>query len=262
MLDTALECAESAARLLLDHFGRVRDIRIKESCSSIVTEADLAADQHIRELITARHPEHNLLTEESGFQDRGSSFTWVVDPLDGTSNFASGLPWFGVMVALLESGVATAAVMVLPAEKLVYTAERGEGALRNGQTVQVSGATDLSTVLCAYGMDAGADPEKTARQGRVLGRLAQSVRNVRATNSLLDFGLTIDGRLGGVINFNAMLWDIAAPALILSEAGGMITDLEGQPLRFYLGSDACTRSYAVLGSTPVLHPALLELARV
>jgi len=261
MLNTALECAESAARLLLSHFGQVRDIRIKDSHSSIVTEADLAADRHIRELIEARHPAHNLLTEESGFQDRGSAFTWVVDPLDGTSNFAAGLPWFGVMVTLLESGIPTAAAMVLPAEELVYTAERGRGAQRNGLPVRVSNATDPSTVLCAYGMDAAGDPESIDRQGRILGRLAQAVRNVRATNCLMDFALTIDGRLGGIINFNTMLWDIAAPALVLSEAGGMLTDLEGRPLVLSLGPDACTRSYAVLGGPPALHSRLLKVVR-
>jgi myo-inositol-1(or 4)-monophosphatase len=225
----------------------------------VVTEVDLAADQLIRDLIDARHPEHNLLTEESGFCDRGSLYTWVVDPLDGTSNFAAGLPWFGVMVTLLESGCPTVAAMVLPAEELVYTAERGRGARRNGQPVRVAEATNLDTVLCAYGMDATADPESASRQAQVLGRLAQATRNVRATNCLLDFALTIDGRLGGIINFNTMLWDIVAPTLILAEAGGTMTDLEGHPLDFSLGADACQRSYQVLGSSPSLHPRLLQV---
>jgi myo-inositol-1(or 4)-monophosphatase len=261
MLDTALECAQSAARLLLDHFGNVRSIRIKDSRSSIVTEADLAADQMIRTFIQARHPDHNLLTEESGFQNRKSAYTWVVDPLDGTSNFAAGLPWFGVMIALLEDGLPTAAVMVLPAEELVYTAERGQGARLNGRPVRVSTATDLSTVLCAYGMDSAASPDRTDRQGRTLGRLARAVRNVRATNSLLDFALTIDGRLGGVVNFNTMVWDIAAPSLILAEAGGRLTDLAGHTLTLSLEADACTRSYAVLGAAPGLHAELLQIVR-
>lgn len=261
MLNTALECAESAAHLLLSHFGKVKGIRIKESHSSIVTEADLASDRHIRAMIAARHPDHNLLTEESGFVDQGSVFTWVVDPLDGTSNFAAGLPWFGVMVALLESGMPTASAMVLPVEELVYTARRGQGAHCNGHPVSVSKATNPASVLCAYGLDATRDPEETARQAGILGRLAQTVRNVRATNSLMDFALTIDGRLGGVINFNTKIWDIAAPALILSEAGGILTDLEGRSVELCLDQDACTRSYAVIGAAPAIHPQLLGLCR-
>lgn len=259
MLATALECAESAGRLLMKHFGHVRDIRIKDSRSSIVTEADLAADHLIRTLLQAAFPDHNLLTEESGFTDRGSAFTWVVDPLDGTSNFAAGLPWFGVMISALEHGSPVAAVMVLPAENLIYTAERGQGAHCNGRPVQVANVKDLSQVLCGFGLDAAGSLEDSLHQGRTLARLVQEVRNLRSTNSLMDFACTIDGRLGALVNFHTMIWDIAAPALILEEAGGIMTDLHGEPLNLAIDADAPRRSHAVAAAPPALHRQLLRL---
>ena len=259
MLNTALECAETAGRLLLDHFGRVEGVRIKDSRSSIVTDADLASDRLVRGLLTSRHPDYNLLTEEHGFERRGSRFTWVVDPLDGTSNFAAGIPWFGVMIALLEGTEPVLGVMHLPVEGSVYSAELGGGARRNSQTVRVSRESDLGNVLCAYGLDAAAQPEETQRQTQALGRVVQHARNLRATNSLVDFALTIDGRFGGCVNFHTMLWDIAAPRLILHEAGGRLTDLKGMPLEFSLGDDACHRPYAVVGGNPALHASLIPL---
>ena len=257
--ETLLECAESAGRLLLRHFGKVRGIRVKESHGSIVTEADLAADRHLREMLERRHPGHNRLTEEHGFENLGSPFTWVVDPLDGTSNFAAGIPWFGVMLALLDQGQPVAGVMHLPVENLTYLARRGQGATRNGQPVRVSAERDLASVLCGYGMDPTPDFASNRRQALALAHLVRHARNVRATNSLVDFAFTIDGRLGACVNFNTRIWDIAAPLVILEEAGGCLTDHTGAALRLSLDSDACQRSYAVAGGNPLLHARVVEL---
>ncbi len=259
MLQYVLECAQSAAQILLRHFDQPHDVQVKESPSSIVTEADLASDHYIRDYIEKRFPDHNVLTEESGFVNRGSKYTWIADPLDGTSNFAAGLPWFGVMMTLLENGAPTAAAMVLPAEEVVYTAEHGKGARKNGKPARVSESTSLEQVLCAVGMDAHEQPEAALAQGHTLARIAQKVRNVRCTNSLVDFACTIDGRLGGIVNFNCMIWDIAAPLLILSEAGGQLTDLQGRPLQLQLDEQACQRSYAIVGAPPQLHHQLTRL---
>jgi myo-inositol-1(or 4)-monophosphatase len=108
-------------------------------------------------------------------------------------------------------------------------------------------------------MDSGADPAMTRRQSLALGELVQQSRNIRATNSLVDFAMTIDGRLGACVNFNTKIWDIVAPRLILEEAGGCLTDLTGAALKFSLGSDACQRSYGVVGGNPHLHRRVVEL---
>ena len=254
-----IECIHRAGNLLLSHFGRVEGIRIKDSRSSIITDADLASDRLIREFLAARYPGDNVLTEESGFVNRGSSRTWVVDPLDGTSNFAAGIPWFGVMIALLEGIMPIQALLLIPAEKALYTATQDSGATRNGQTVRLSPAPDLASTLCAYGMDSGADVASIQRQTDTLSRIVREVRNVRATNSLVDFTMTLDGKFGTCVNFHTMLWDIVAPWLLFREAGGLMTDHAGRALTFSLGPDACERSYAVAAGPADLHRALVPL---
>ena len=258
MKSTAIECATSAGRLLLQHFGKVQNVRVKESQSSVVTDADLASEQHILSIIRRRFPDHNIVAEETGFQDRGSAYTWVVDPLDGTSNFAAGLPWFGVMVSVLEQGTPVLGAMYLPVEDRLYLAERGQGATRNDQRVRVTAETRWPHLLCAYGLDASPEAERVRQQGLLLGGLTQLARNIRATNSLIDFAYTIDGRLGAVVNLNTKIWDIAAPALLLPEAGGQLTDLRGQPITFALEAACCERSYAVVGGNPSLCRQVLE----
>ncbi len=259
MKTTLLDCATQAGRLLLEHFGKVRGIRVKDSRSSVVTEADLASEQLILEKIRARYPDHNIVAEETGWQDRGAAYTWVIDPLDGTSNFAAGIPWFGVMIAVLEHRQPILGAMYLPTEDLLYVAERGGGVTRNGQAVSVTAETELRNVLCAYGMDAMPDERHAGWQTVALGRLVQQARNLRATNSLVDFLLTIDGRLGAAVNFHAKIWDIAAPCLLFAEAGARVTDLRGQPINLELGADGCQRSYGLLAANPTLHAQVLEI---
>ena len=258
MKSTVLECATSGGRLLLQHFGRVQSVRVKESQSSVVTEADLASEEHILSIIRRQFPDHNIVAEETGFQDRRSAYTWVVDPLDGTSNFAAGLPWFGVMVSVLERGAPFLGAISLPVENRLYFAERGQGATRNGERVRVTGETRWPHLLCAYGLDASPDAERVRQQGLLLGSLTRLARNVRATNSLIDFAYTIDGRLGAVVNLNTKIWDIAAPALLFPEAGGQLTDLRGEPITFALDAACCERSYAVVGGHPSLCRQVLE----
>ncbi len=261
MKETLVDCLTAAGRLLLEHFGKVRGIRLKENRSSVVTEADLASEALIFGRIRARYPEHNLVGEETGLQDRGSAFTWVVDPLDGTSNFAAGIPWFGVMITVLERDEPVVAGMYLPADDLLYFASRGSGVTRNEQPVRVTPETSIGNILCGYGMDANARDEGARRQAAALGFLVQKVRNVRATNSLVDVAYTIDGRFGAWVNYEMKLWDVAAPSLLLPESGAVVTDLSGRPIRLSLGPECCGRSYAALAASPVLHPQVLQVLR-
>ena len=125
----------------------------------------------------------------------------MIDPLDGTSNIAASLPWFGAMIALLDRGTPVVGGMYPPVTDTLYVAEAGRGLLRDGQPVGLTAATDLSTVLCACCMDASSDPAENQVQAAAFGRLVNRARNVRATNSLVDVCYTVDGRLGGFVNF-------------------------------------------------------------
>jgi myo-inositol-1(or 4)-monophosphatase len=258
--DVLIECVVVAGNILLQHFGKIDRVMQKEDHSSIVTEADLASEAAMVEIIERAYPDHNLIAEERGFVDKGADFTWVIDPLDGTSNFAAGIPWFGVLVALLEGNRPILGAMYLPCFETLYIGEAGQGVTRNGECVHLTQETDPRNVLCAYGLDASPDEVKTHREAVMLARLVNGVRNVRMTNCLLDFCYTLDGRLGAVINQNTKIWDIAPACLMFAETGGLLTDLTGHPLTLAVGADF-GRSYAVAGASRSLHPQMLEIIK-
>ncbi len=262
MIDLAVDCVKSAGEVLLQHFGSGGRVRVKENQASIVTDADLASERIILSKIRARHPDHGIVAEESGFAAGTGGFTWVVDPLDGTSNFAAGIPWFGVILALLEGNVPVVGAMYLPVSDTLYTCEKGGGVFRDGVRVSVSGATELSTVLCAYGLDPSEDAARTAREVRTLEKVVRGVRNVRSTNSLVDFCYTLDGRLGACVNRSSRIWDIAASCLMFPEAGGLLTDARGDGIVFLLDGEVTARSYSVVGANPALHASLMDLISV
>lgn len=256
-----LHCVHTAGDVLRHYFGRVTDIRQKGEHSSVVSEADHAAEACILEHIRKEFPDHDIIAEESGGTLRNAEFTWVIDPLDGTSNYVAGLPWFGVQIAILQHGTPLLAAMFLPMSGNLYTAERGQGAFRDGLPLKVASETRLKNVLCAFGLDPEAN--ETANQANVdmLRRVLTRVRNVRTTNCLLDFCFTADGRFGGCVNLKAKIWDIAPVCLILPEAGGLITDPQGLPIKLRLEASETQRDYAVLGSSPALYPELLAATR-
>jgi myo-inositol-1(or 4)-monophosphatase len=261
MKETLVECVRAAGALVLRHFGKTDGARRKGNASDVVTAADLASERLIAELIRRRYPDHNLLGEEEGHQHRGSDITWVIDPLDGTSNFAAGLPWFGVMVAVLQQAKPVLAAMYLPVTDVLYTAEHGKGASRNGRPLRMNSENELSNVLCAYGLDACADNKAVAKQTRLMGLLVKKARNVRLTNCLLDFAYTLDGHFGACVNQRCKIWDIAPACLLFPEAGGHFTDLQGGDIHLELNPAKYLRSYAVVGANPPLHQQVLNLAK-
>jgi myo-inositol-1(or 4)-monophosphatase len=259
MLELAVDCVKSAGALLMDYRAGSLSVRIKENQSSIVTEADVASERCIVQKIQRSFPGHRIISEEIGLLETKSDFTWVVDPLDGTSNFAAGLPWFGVIVALFEGNTPIIGAMFLPASGELYTCERGGGVRRNAAPICLCGETNLAAVLCSYGLDASEDAARAARETRVLYNVARAVRNIRSTNSLVDFCYTLDGRIGACINQRTHIWDIAAAALMFTEAGGNFTDLRGNPIPFQLDGSACMQEYAIVGANPALHAELVAL---
>lgn len=261
MRDFLCECLRDAGQVLLEHLARGCPAQLKESQSSVVTAADLASEALIVARLRERFPDDGIIAEETGFQPGRSQRTWVVDPLDGTSNFAASLPWFGVMIALLDGGTPVVGGLYLPVTDTLYLAEAGQGVQRDGQPVRLTDATELSTVLCACCMDASSDPAENHRQAAALGRLVNRARNVRATNSLVDVCYTVDGRLGGFVNYCTKIWDIAAPALAFREAGGRFTDLDGRDVVFRLNAESFDRNYAVVGASQALHPQILAVLR-
>jgi myo-inositol-1(or 4)-monophosphatase len=259
MIDDAIGWARAAGRVLMAHFGRTTETAQKSDLSNVVTAADLASEQTIVQAIRQRHPTHSIIAEETGCDWRDSEFTWVVDPLDGTSNFAAGIPWFGVLIALLRAGEPVLGVLHLPVSGDLYCAERGGGAFRDGHRISVTTEPQLSNVLWAWGMDAADSDAAAAYDAALLARVLQRVRNVRATNSLVDAAYVSDGRLGGMANRSTRIWDIAAPMVIVGEAGGVYTRADGAALALDVTGSAADRVYAVMAAAPALHRQMVAL---
>ena len=262
MLDDAVAFARLGGTVLMRHFGHDVAATRKGDPSNVVTQADLAAEHAIVQAIRARHPAHSVIAEETGCDLRDGEHCWVVDPLDGTSNFAAGIPWFGVLVALLRHGQPIVGVLHLPASGELYCATLGGGAWRDGVRVAVAREPKLGNVLWAWGMDAASDGAAAERDSARLARVLQHVRNVRATNSLVDAAYVADGRLGGMTNRSTRIWDIAAPMLIVAEAGGVFTRDDGAPLALDISPAAADRVYAVMAASPALHAQMLALMQL
>lgn len=247
-----------AGQILLRYFGKVRQVRQKGDASSVVCEADLAAEDRIVRRIRRLYPKAGIIAEESGFVSTQSDLTFVVDPLDGTSNFVSGLPWFGAQIGVLKGETPVCAAMFLPVERVLFLAEAGKGVRRDGKPVRLKPGRTLSQVLCAFGLDPVKDPVLRRYYVNLMTGVAGAVRNVRTTNSLFDFCYTLEGKFGGCINLNCKIWDIVPVTLMLPEAGGSFSALDGKPIKFDLSPQNFGRSYQVLGAAPGLVRPLLR----
>ena len=259
MESTILKALQEAGEILMANFGKLTRYTVKENQNSIVTKADFESEKKIIEIISDKFPNHNTLGEETGFQNRNSEYTWVVDPLDGTSNFAAGLPWFGVIICVLKNDVPVMAGCFLPVQNETYFAEKRKGATRNGKKIAVSAETKLQNILAAYSLDSSDEPGKTEREAKIMQQLVLSIRNLRATNCLMDLCYTADGKLGACINQTTKIWDIAGPGLIIEEAGGKVTDIFGKTFDFSLTESNYNRNFTIACSNNILHPEILRI---
>jgi myo-inositol-1(or 4)-monophosphatase len=255
MKPTLINALESARKILLEHFGRIGKIEHKHDQSNVVTAADIASEREIIGIIRSKFPSHNIIAEESGFIGNNSEYTWAIDPLDGTSNFAAGLPWFGIIICLLKNNEPILAGVSLPITGDVYIAEKGKGATRNGAPIHVTWEAELRNVLVAYGVDFSSDKKKQQFEKEMMGLVVQNARNLRSTNSILDTCFLADGRIGGRVNLVLSIWEAPAEYLMITEAGGIATPVEASSFDF---SDIHGR-YTMLAGNAHLHAQLKKL---
>lgn len=254
-LDVARRAAEEAGQILKRYFSEGFSVSGKESqgleAHNLVTEADLAAEHAIAAVIRSAFPDHSILGEEAHQGDLSAEHLWIVDPLDGTTNFAHLIPHFAVSIAYLHRGRAMCGVIYNPIREDWYDAVRGGGARRNGQRVHVSDATDLNQVLIGIGFyyDRGAMMEATLTAIRDLFR-AQIHGVRRFGTASLDLCQVGCGMFGAFFEYHLAAWDFAAGGLFVEEAGGQISDCRGQDLP--IGPTS------VLASNGKLHAAMLQ----
>ena len=249
MQQTIISVLRESGKELLKHFGNPVGFKVKESQSSIVTKADLMSEALIVKMVRERYPSHNIISEESGYSKRQSAFTWVIDPLDGTSNFASAIPWFGILIALFENNIPVMGGAYLPAQDQLYFAEKGKGSFLNGKPFAMKKNNKLINSLFSFNVDFTDDEAVLNDSINIYKKLVKATRNIRSTNCLVDFLYVAEGKFGGCINLFTRLWDISALGLIISEAGGIMTDINGEVIKFSLDDNVTGNNFAVMAGS-------------
>jgi myo-inositol-1(or 4)-monophosphatase len=259
MKSTIHRALQEAGKILLANFGKISNYAVKENQSNIVTQIDINSEKKIFEIITKRFPTHNLLGEETGFQNNNSEFTWVADPIDGTSNYTAGIPWFGIIICVLKNNIPFMTGCLLPFQKQLYFAEKGKGATLNEKKIRVSKEKKLKNVLLSYSLDYSDEPGKTERESIIIQNLVKNIRNLRATNCIVDFCYTADGKLGASVNQTTKIWDIAGPALLIEEAGGKVSDINDHSLNFSVNESNYNRNFEFVAANKSLHSQVIKL---
>lgn len=235
MLNFAIETAREAGQILLDKFGRKINIS-KKGDIDLVTEADLASEKHIIEKIRSYYPKHSILAEESGASpvviENEHVWKWIIDPLDGTTNFAHGYPCFCVTIALEHNGEIVIGVTFDPTRNELFAAEKGNGATLNGRHIHVSDTEKLSEALIVTGFPY--DFKQRENFARHLTDFLLYSRGVRRDGSAaIDMAYVACGRFDGFWEEGLNPWDVAAGVLLIEEAGGLVSYYDDSPFSIY-----------------------------
>ena len=253
MKELLQKCLKAAGKIQKDHFEGIKMISHKENISNIVTEVDFECNSTIVQMIVKEHPDHNLLTEEEGWINNQSAYTWVVDPLDGTSNYVAWIPWFGVLIALLKDNEPVLGGAYLPIQNDLYFAEKGKGAYKNGGKLKITDKR-LSNSLSACSTDFNEDQQALDKAISYYGFLVNNSRNIRSTNSLLDFLYVAENKYGCCVNMFTHIWDIAAPFMIIKEAGGSFQGQANHEIDYSIDEKILVKNYPVIaGMYDIVH---------
>lgn len=224
MLNFAMETARDAGRVLMEKYGRITAVT-KKGDINLVTEADLASEALIIERISSHFPRHSILAEESGVLANSNAdleYKWIIDPLDGTTNFAHGYPCFCVTIALERDGKIVLGVTYDPTRDEMFAAELGQGATLNGKPIRVSQTDELGNALIVTGFPY--DIKHRENFARHLTEMLLGCRGVRRDGSAaIDMAYVACGRFDGFWEEGLNPWDIAAGSLLIAEAGGYVT---------------------------------------
>ncbi len=250
MRDIALQAALEGGRVLMQKFGGALNI-VHKGAVDLVTEADRAAEEAIVAVIRGIFPRHDILAEEGDWGRSESRYRWIIDPLDGTTNFAHGFPWFAVSIALEVDGEVVLGVVHNPFHREMFVAQKGEGAFLNDIQLKVSGTARLEDSLLATGFPYDRKESRVNNYDHFVNfqQAAQACRRPGAAS--LDLAYVAAGRLDGYWEMKLKPWDMAAGKLIVEEAGGRVSNFDGGPLDIY-GQES-------LASNGLIHGVMIEI---
>lgn len=250
-MQVAVQAAKRAGEIQMEFMGRAK-VELKSGPSDLVTEADRLCEKEVRAIIASAFPDHGFLGEEGNEADAGSSgFRWLVDPIDGTTNYAHGVPLFAVSIGLEDKDGLRLGVIYAPALGELYTAERGKGAFLNGEPIRVSDASNLEQSLLVTGFPHSSNPCELGNIG-LFKAFTHRTRGVRRLGSAaINLAWVAAGRVDGFWEIGVNAWDVAAGAVLVAEAGGRTTEFSGHDYRL--------TSPQVIASNGRIHDAMMKV---
>lgn len=252
MVNIAIRAARRAGEVMIRSLNRLETLEVAEKGrNDFVTRVDRMAEEAIIEVIRDHYPDHAILAEESGASG-DHAVQWVIDPLDGTTNYLHGFPVFSVSIAVREEGELQHGVVYDPMRQEIFSASRGQGAQLDGRRIRVSKRTSLDGALIATGFPYRMTDERMDLYLKMLREVMIATAGVRRPGSAaLDLCYLAAGRVDGFWELGLSPWDVAAGALIIREAGGRISD--------FRGTDNFLESGNIVGGTPKVYAALSKL---
>lgn len=251
MLNKIIEIAKEAGEIVQEGFGKTINIEFKTNESNLVTQVDKASEKRIIDFVKKEFPTHGILAEESGETKNSSEYLWVIDPLDGTTNFAHGFPIFSVSIGVQKKGLTIAGVVYDVMQDIVYSAESGGGAYSNGNKIKVNSNDLLQRALLVTGFpyNIAENPENAFERFTALTKASRGMR--RLGSAAIDFCYVANGVFDGFWEIYLHPWDICAGKLILEEAGGIVTGFGGESIDIF--------SNKILASNNRIHNQLMEV---
>jgi len=250
MIKDIIEAAAIAGEIIREGFGKNFQIEYKTNEKNLVTEIDKKSEQAIVDFVTKKYPAHSLLMEESGELKRDSEFLWVIDPLDGTTNFAHGLPIFSVSIGVMKNDEIIAGVVYDVMQNIYYSAEKGSGAFANNKKINVSmnDKLPLGVLVTGFPYNVADNPDNAFERFTALTKKARAVR--RLGSAAIDFAYVACGVFDGFWEVSLQPWDICAGKLLVEEAGGMVTDFTGNKINIF--------TKQILASNKLVHQQMIE----
>jgi myo-inositol-1(or 4)-monophosphatase len=254
MLNIAIKAARAAGQVIVRHTGRLDTLTVRnKQPNDYVSEVDHLAEREIIRVIHRAYPDHAILAEESGVQGT-SEYQWIIDPLDGTTNFLHDFPQFAVSIALRHRGRLEQAVVYDPVKEELFSASRGTGATLNSRRIRVTTLRDLDGALLGTGIPFRDDQDLDAYLKGLRVMLPGTAGVRRAGSAALDLAYVAAGRLDGFWEYGLNIWDMAAGVLLVQEAGGLVGDPRG-------GTDALASGDVVAAGPKVFKAMVQRLAQ-
>jgi len=253
MIDDIINTSILAGSLIREGFGKQFKVDFKTNEINLVTEIDTASEKLITDFIKQKYPTHGILAEEGSDVNKSSEYLWVIDPLDGTTNFAHGLPIFSVSIGLQKNGETIAGVVYDVMQDIIYSAEKGSGSTANSVKIKVSENNNLqhSLLVTGFPYNIKENPDKALERFAILSKKSRGIR--RLGSASIDFCYVAKGVFDGFWEVHLNPWDICAGKLIVEEAGGIVTDFDGNPIDIF--------TKRILCSNRKIHQKMIEVMK-